>query len=68
MGLEIIELKAVDHMLILEKIPKILIPFWKAITILFPGWKDSWSLLAKKPKGWVKNISPKELMIKRKWD
>jgi len=59
LGLEIIELKAVDHMLTLEKIPKILIPFWKAMTILFPSWKDSWSLLAKKPIGWLKNRNPK---------
>ena len=59
--LEVVEIKAVDHMLTPEKIPKYLIPFWKAITILFPGWKDSWSLLAKKPIGWEQNKDPKEI-------
>ncbi len=59
--LEVIEIMARDHMLTSKKIPKIFIPFWKAITKLFPGWKDSWSLLAKKPIGWVKNSDPKEI-------
>ena len=63
LNLEIIKIKAVDHMLTPNKIPSVFIPLWRAITIIFPSWKDSWLLLAKKPKDWVQNKSPKELIM-----
>jgi len=59
--LKIIEIKARDHMLVPGKMPKAFIPLWKAITVLFPGWKDSWSLLAMKPNGWTGNRDPREI-------
>lgn len=50
LGLDIIELRSVDHML--QKIPaKARMPYL-AVTKLFPGWKDSWLLVARKKKGW----------------
>jgi 2-polyprenyl-3-methyl-5-hydroxy-6-metoxy-1,4-benzoquinol methylase len=55
LGLKIIELKSGDHML--RRIPKALHPPYLAVTSIFRGWKDSWLLLAQKPKGW----KPREL-------
>ena len=59
--LDVIEIKAVDHMLTPEKIPKYFFPLWHATTFLFPGWKDSWSLITKKPIGWKSNKDPKDI-------
>jgi len=46
LDLEILMLSGVDHML--QKVPSKLLPFYKFITAFFPGWKDSWVLVAKK--------------------
>jgi 2-polyprenyl-3-methyl-5-hydroxy-6-metoxy-1,4-benzoquinol methylase len=60
LGLKLIELKAGDHML--RRIPKALHPPYLAVTSIFPGWKDTWLLLAQKPRGWKpKEVSREEL-------
>jgi SAM-dependent methyltransferase len=51
LGLDVLELRSCDHML--EKLPKAILPAYALITRVFPGWKDSWLLLAKKPAGWM---------------
>ncbi len=51
LGLTLIELKSCHNML--RKLPKWLrLPF-RAVTVLFPGWRDSWILVAQKPVGWM---------------
>ena len=50
LGLEVLELRGVDHML--QRIPaKARVPYLM-VTKLFPGWKDSWLVVARKKKGW----------------
>ncbi len=51
LGLEILELKTVHHML--QKLPAKVRPIYKAATVLFPGWRDTWYLIARKPAGWT---------------
>ena len=51
LGLEVVELRGCDHML--EKVPKAVLPAYRFVTSVFPGWKDSWLLLARKPAGWT---------------
>jgi len=50
LGLEIVELRAVDHML--QKIPPATRGPYRMATALFNGWKDTWLLLARKTPGW----------------
>lgn len=60
LGLDILELRGVDHML--QRIPaKALVPYL-AVTRLLPDWKDSWLLMARKPKRWEprRSLSPSE--------
>ncbi|MEO8194595.1 MAG: class I SAM-dependent methyltransferase [Gemmatimonadales bacterium] len=51
LGLEILELRGVDHML--QKIPPAARPPYLLATALFNGWKDSWLMVARKKKGWM---------------
>jgi SAM-dependent methyltransferase len=50
LNLEIIELKSCHHMI--HKLNASLRPIYRAVTAIFPGWRDSWSLVAKKRPGW----------------
>lgn len=50
LDLEKLELRSCDHML--EKIPPAARPAYLRVTNLFPGWKDSWMLVAGKKPGW----------------
>lgn len=50
LALDIIELKTCHNML--TKVPGLLRPLYKAITALFPGWRDTLILLARKPADW----------------
>lgn len=47
MGLPILELRGIDQML--GVLPAILHKPYLAVTHLFPGWKDSWLLVVRKP-------------------
>ena len=46
LGLEILELRGCDHML--QKVPLFARKIYLAITAIFPAWKDSWLLMARK--------------------
>ncbi len=50
LGVEVLELRSYHHML--DKIPRRLRPIYRAITRVFPGWRDSWLLVARRPPGW----------------
>ena len=50
LNLEIVEISTVHHML--SNLPKPLHPFYKFATAIFPDWRDTWVLVAKKPEGW----------------
>jgi hypothetical protein len=51
LGLDALELRGCDHML--EKLPKAVLPAYRVVTRVFPGWKDSWLLVARKPPNWT---------------
>jgi len=51
LGLEMVELNAVHHML--QRLPSFAQAPYKFATALFPDWKDSWLMVAKKPEGWM---------------
>jgi SAM-dependent methyltransferase len=61
LDLDIVELGSCHHML--GKVPTRLRPAYMAITRVFPGWRDSWSLVAKKPANWKpkRSLSEDEL-------
>ena len=50
LNLETIELTSCHHML--EVVPEKLRATYKLITRLFPGWRDSWLFVGKKPHDW----------------
>lgn len=50
LNLEVLEVRGCDHMLL--KLPKSIRPAYLFITKFFPGWKDSWLLVARKRQGW----------------
>jgi hypothetical protein len=60
LGLEIMELRSCHHMLGALS-PKIR-PFYVFLSYLFPGWRDTWLLVIKKPKGWeaIRRLSETE--------
>lgn len=51
LNLEIVELRSCHHML--RSLPRMIRPIYVFLSNLFPGWKDSWLLVAKVPSGWV---------------
>ena len=61
LNLEVLEVRGCDHML--QKLPISLRPAYLLITKFFPGWKDSWMLVARKRQGWSqkKALSQDEL-------
>ena len=62
LSLEVLELRGCDHML--EKLPAGIIRMvYLFATRFFPGWKDSWLLVARKPQQWTsrKNLPQGEL-------
>jgi SAM-dependent methyltransferase len=58
--LEVVELRAVDHML--QKLPALARPAYLMATALFNDWKDSWMLVARKRRGWEprRSLTPAE--------
>mgnify|MGYP003605240381 CR=1 FL=1 len=63
LNLEVLELRGCDHML--QKLPASIRPAYLLLTSLFPGWKDSWLLVARKRPGWsVKKTLPKDELVK----
>lgn len=60
LGLEILELRGCHHML--RAVPSKIKPIYMLLTKIFPGLRDSWTLVARKPVDWTPNrtISEKE--------
>jgi len=56
LGLEVVELRSHHHML--DRLPPRVEPFYRAATRVFPGWRDSWSLLVRKPEEWAEAAGP----------
>jgi len=54
LGLEVEELTTVHHML--GNLSAKLQPIYKGVTRIFPDWKDSWLLVARKPAGWTPRL------------
>jgi SAM-dependent methyltransferase len=50
LNLSVVEIRGCDHML--KKLPRNIRPIYIGLTGLFPGLKDSWLLVAKKPGEW----------------
>lgn len=63
LNIDIIQLQSCHYML--EKIPKLFQPLFRAITNIFPGWRDSWSIIGKKPIEWVPKATLSEGELKR---
>jgi SAM-dependent methyltransferase len=51
LGLTVVELDSVHHML--EKVPERFRRAYVEATRLIPGVRDTWSMVARKPKGWT---------------
>ncbi len=51
LGLEVVELYTVHHML--QNLSPKLRPIYKLVTNLFPDWRDTWVLIARKPESWA---------------
>lgn len=50
LGLDVVHLRGANHML--ERIPKSARTPWRLATAPFPGLRDSWMMLARKPANW----------------
>jgi SAM-dependent methyltransferase len=51
LGVDVVELTTVHHML--GNLPSALHPAYKLVTAIFPSWRDTWLLVARKPEGWT---------------
>jgi SAM-dependent methyltransferase len=51
LGLETTELHSCNHML--KVLPSGIRPFYVLLSSIFPGWRDSWLLIARKPRAWT---------------
>lgn len=56
LGLEVVELSSCHHML--AKMPAPARPLYRAATRVFPGWRDTWLLVARRPAGWIPAKDP----------
>jgi SAM-dependent methyltransferase len=61
LNVEKLDVRGCDHML--WKLPRRLVPLYRLGTSIFPGLKDSWSLVARKPANWepALTLPPEEL-------
>lgn len=50
LGVDVVDLYTVHHML--RNLPASLRPAYQLATRLFPDWRDTWVLVARKPAGW----------------
>lgn len=62
LDLEVIELRGCHHML--QRLHPVAQPPYLAMTRIFPSLRDTWSLVARKRKGWAKKgtLNPEELI------
>ena len=52
--MEVVDLRGCHHMS--RRVPKSLRMFYFAATSVFKGWRDSWTLVAKKPSNWTPKL------------
>ena len=58
LGLEVVELTGCNHML--ARLPRFGRPLYLALTRIFPGWRYTWLLVARKPAGWTPSVLSEE--------
>lgn len=51
LGLSDVNVFSAHHM-IERKVPEMARPIYRAVTTVFPGWRDTWCLIATKPADW----------------
>jgi SAM-dependent methyltransferase len=56
LGLTLVELTTYHFML--NRVPGPAQGVYKAVTSIFPDWRDSWILIAQRPKGWTPREEP----------
>ena len=61
LNLEIVELRSCHHLL--RAAPRIILPFYLLMTCFFPGWRDTWLLLMRKPMNWT----PRKTLTKEQY-
>lgn len=54
LGLQTLELTSCHHMIHL--VPSLVRPAFSALTKMFPGWRDTWLLIARKPYNWTPQV------------
>ena len=59
--LEIVDLRGCHHMV--RRVPRLARPFYLATTALFDGWRDSWTLVARKPHGWAPHLELNDMEL-----
>jgi len=61
LNLKILELHSCHHMI--HRVPQKIRPIYLLLTKIFPGWRDSWLLVAKKPSNWIsqKTLSQEDI-------
>lgn len=52
---DVVELKGCHHML--DRVPNSIRGIYKGVTSIFPDWRDTWLLVAQKPKNWQPRLS-----------
>jgi SAM-dependent methyltransferase len=50
LGLRVLELRSCHHMLV--NLPPVIRPPYRFVTNVFPGWRDTWLMVAQRPTGW----------------
>jgi len=50
LGLRVLELRSCHQMLV--NLPPMIRPLYRMVTRVFPGWRDSWLVVAERPRGW----------------
>lgn len=63
LGLQIVELRGVHHML--GQLPPALRGPYRALSRLLPNTRDTWSMLARKPAGWVARTDLDDTELRR---
>jgi len=62
LGIEVVEVRAVHHML--QNLPAVARTPYRWATAIFPDWRDTWLLIARKPQGWEPQSDPDETRFK----
>jgi SAM-dependent methyltransferase len=55
LNMDLVELGGCHTMI--GRVPSVIRPIYAGLTAIFPGWRDSWSLVAQKPRDWKPNTT-----------